>query len=301
MACFRSVTKTLGTTLALLALACTDGSAEAGEFAPPDASGGGAGGDTAQTARPALGTPCAGDGDCPADATCLRQDGQDYFGGGPPRGVCVADCGPDPGRCSEFADAVCVSMMEAPDGSAAYCFPSCTPGVPDLEKCGGQADVACDRLAASPDEGFCRLFCTHDDECPERRCDRARGVCTDSPPNPGSFGQPCDPEADDTGCPGVCVELGDAGYAVCSRRCLYGSVDACNGSAEAPAFCAFASPGGSLGDTGYCSELCDCTSECSHAEAICDPFSSESVRELVGRAGVCAPEELAEEELVCDE
>jgi len=63
---------------------------------------------------------------------------------------------------------------------------------------------------------------------------------------------------------------------------------ACN-TGDRPGFCFFAAVGGSIGDIGYCAELCDCDGECMHTDSICDPFSSEAVRELTGKGGVCAP------------
>jgi hypothetical protein len=105
------------------------------------------------------------------------------------------------------------------------------------------------------------------------------------------------PDAEDSGCSGVCIELED-GFGVCSHRCRYGTAEPCAGS-DSTTFCAYPSAAGDFGDVGYCAELCDCQGECSHGDAACDPFGSEAVSMLLGAAGVCAASTAASETLVC--
>lgn len=250
--------------------------------------------DTGEGDAAELGAPCASNEDCPEGAFCLREEGDALFGGGPPSGMCVANCGQSPEACATFSNAVCVEV-----DAAAYCFPSCTFGPSDVTKCGERTDLACEATTSDGDAGFCRPICTRDEQCSGRRCDRRRGVCSDAS-NVDDFGLPCDPDAEETGCSGVCVTLDDEAPGFCSHRCLYGDAEACNGDPTNPGLCAFASPGGSLGDVGYCAELCDCSAECSHSEAQCDPFSSQATRDLLGKAGVCTLADDSETEpLVC--
>lgn len=247
--------------------------------------GAGAGGEGALAV---LGSACSADEDCPSGASCLREEGEDLFGGGPPGGVCVAECSEDPERCAQFDAAVCVSTHRDGGDAPAYCFPSCAFGESAAAKCGPRANVACEALTGDESAGYCRPFCTNDEQCPGAYCDRRFGVCAASASGGGDFGGPCSPEAEDSGCSGLCVELTDD-YAVCSHRCSYASTELCSSADEQPGLCALAAPGGGIGDIGYCAELCDCDADCAHPEGRCDPFQSEAVRDLVGKAGVCAP------------
>jgi hypothetical protein len=125
---------------------------------------------------PALGEACDTDEDCPEGATCLREDRNDLFGGGPPRGMCVVDCSESTEKCERFGDAVCVNASEDPNASRAFCFPGCAPGLAQLDKCGERTDLACEPLSTGADAGFCRPFCTRDEECRNGGCDRRRGA-----------------------------------------------------------------------------------------------------------------------------
>ncbi|HEX9619040.1 MAG TPA: hypothetical protein VF989_02830, partial [Polyangiaceae bacterium] len=212
----------------------------------------------------------------------------------------VAECSDEPGRCAEFENAVCVSTQRDGANAPAYCFASCALGESAADKCGARADVACDALVSDDDGGFCRPFCTSGEQCPGARCDRRFGVCTESPVSGGDFGQPCSAGDEEIGCSGLCVELGED-YAVCSHRCSFASTEPCTNAGEGTGLCAFAAPGGSIGDIGYCAELCDCDDDCTHPDGICDAFSSEEVRELLGKSGVCAPMNTSTgERLECD-
>jgi hypothetical protein len=195
--------------------------------------------------------------------------------------------------CESFADAACVAF-DVSATQRAYCFSTCRHGTPELRKCGNRTDTACEKLESEQELGFCRPFCTSDEDCGERRCDRRHGVCTEALPESADFGRPCSTatagadEAEEANCSGICVLLDGSDIAVCSHRCIYGDIKSCTGSKEAPSLCALAAGNGSVGDVGYCAELCDSSEQCQHPDVCCDPFSSQTVRDLVGRAGVCA-------------
>ena len=74
-----------------------------------------------------LGGACSGDGGCPTGATCLLPSSSAWFGGGPPQGLCVADCSEGVEACSAFANAVCVAANRegSLDAPTAWCMPSC--------------------------------------------------------------------------------------------------------------------------------------------------------------------------------
>lgn len=254
---------------------------------------GGTGG--AQEQRPVLGGECRSTGDCPRGAVCLREDDNAFLGGGPPKGMCVADCTEDPRVCESFSNAVCVDVDDSGE-SKAYCFSACDYGVAGIAKCGGRPDVAREQLNSDA-LGFCRPLCTKDEDCAALHCDRRNGVCSGQKTN-DELGQPCSPDA---GCAGICVRLNDS-VGICSHRCVYGSATSCAGAGGSPGLCALMAPGGAFGDVGYCAELCDCNAECAHPDVHCDPFSTQTVRDLTGHAGVCAVTENSErEELRCTE
>lgn len=251
------------------------------------------GGDT----KEALGGPCVDNSDCSTNAHCLTEEGDEWFGGGPPGGICVADCSLDPLTCESFEGSVCVLIED--DGDRAYCLQRCSIGDGNVEKCGERDDIACEPLDDDGD-GFCRPFCTTDDACAGGRCDKRHGTCVEDLNNVDDFGTSCTLDDDDTGCSGLCVQLSpedSTGY--CTHRCRFGSTSPCSGDSQAPSLCAFAAPQGSLGDIGYCAQLCNCTEECSHPESACDPFTSQSARDLTGSEGVCAPPTGGADELMC--
>jgi len=245
-----------------------------------------------------LGATCDADEDCPEQATCLKEGGHELFGGGPPRGICVAECTGSPEKCERFLDTVCVIGGEESKSSRAYCFPSCSPGVQQSDKCGARTDLACERVSADSNAGFCRPFCTRNEECTPSFCDQRLGVCSTSASSDLDLGQPCSPNSEQSGCSGVCLDLG-GGFAVCSHRCSYGSTAPCTGSGDAPGYCLFGAPGGSLGDVGYCAQVCDCNDTCGHPQAVCDAFTSNGVRDLLGASGVCAPTDEGVTDLAC--
>lgn len=271
--------------------------------------------DAAQKAE--LGAPCTRDRDCPQQAFCLQPAADQLFGGGPPHGVCVADCSGGEARCAEFANARCVGVAPEPlaSGGPALCFESCQLGRASEPKCHDAPHVACAPLESDDSAAFCRPLCTRDEECASGACDPAHGVCVASAVLDPSFGQRCDPEAapepvadasaepsPDAGaepadaavsdelasCAGACVQLNGA-PSVCSRRCVFGTTDEC-----APASgglrrggCIFASRQGGIGDLGYCAELCDCSDDCIDASFVCDAFDDNDLESAFGRKGVC--------------
>ncbi|MDX2053341.1 MAG: hypothetical protein SFV15_13170 [Polyangiaceae bacterium] len=94
-------------------------------------------------------------------------------------------------------------------------------------------------------------------------------------------------------CDGLCVSLAQS-YAVCSQRCKFGQSYDCQNTTTPSGACTFASAEGTLGDTGFCGQLCDCNSQCSQPSAVCDPFANRDLEQTFGKLGVCAPVELAQ-------
>jgi hypothetical protein len=120
-------------------------------------------------------------------------------------------------------------------------------------------------------------------------------VCREVPSGRTSpLGTPCDATAADNTCEGLCVSL-SPGYAVCSHRCVFGDTSECVDPTAGGRVggCLFVSPGGSIGDVGYCATLCDCSGDCPGAADVCDGFDGTGLVTAFGREGVCTDSSLA--------
>jgi hypothetical protein len=275
-------------------------------------------------AKASLGATCKKNADCPTGAFCLDAHSTMLFGGAPPEATCVADCSSGAAACQRFAAAVCVATDAAATGlqaKAALCFEACSLGATPEPKCHARAHMACAPIDETvSDKAFCRPLCASDDECASAACDPVHAVCGADKAGDRTFGLRCNPasgaltEPDagtdlDAGadgsagveCAGLCVQLNDA-PSLCSRRCMFGDAHEC-----APASgglrrggCVFVAKGGSVGDLGYCGELCDCTDDCVEPTFVCDPFKDASLGRAFGRKGVCTDRNLAlQEPLAC--
>jgi hypothetical protein len=284
--------------LAVFLIGCVQGTgdscAENGEATCEDPA------DPREPVRARLGAPCDADSECPLGAFCLASHAEAYLGGTVPRPTCVADCTEDPEACEAYDDAACVGTSDEGGGPVrALCFEGCSVGSGSAAKCHGASHVACEPLIEGALGGYCRPFCTLGTDCPSGFCDRRSGRCVGVAPITGDlpFGEPCDPTAAER-CPGLCVSLTPE-YAVCSHRCVFGEAGPCDNDEDLGGDgCLFVTPGGTLGDVGFCAALCDCGADCAHAGAACDPLGN--LETAFGREGVCTPPELAlGEPLVC--
>lgn len=119
----------------------------------------------------------------------------------------------------------------------------------------------------------------------------------------GEGGSAGSSESDDPAlmCDSECVTL-NGSSSVCSRRCVFGDASECapaSGGLRRGA-CAFVTPGGSIGDLGYCAELCDCADDCIESGFTCNAFDDVTLERAFGRKGVCTPPEVtAKHPLVC--
>jgi hypothetical protein len=99
---------------------------------------------------PLVGNYCRSDRDCAAGSFCLGRASNSFFGGGPPKGVCVADCSVNPNVCSRFASATCVRiapLVPATDASAA------PDAAPDSGDAGRDANVPTDAKSTDANDG----------------------------------------------------------------------------------------------------------------------------------------------------
>ncbi len=242
-----------------------------------------------------LGDSCDQDSDCDDGQLCLDQDTEDWLGGAPSSGFCVADCTGSPELCEEFEAGLCVAREvneSTEEDVPAYCMPACTLGASgdEADPCAGISATVCDSLSQDDNLGFCRPLCQFDDDCKSGRCDRSLAVCVAEAPGveAGVLGEPCDVEA--PACNGLCLAL-NTGETLCSHRCRYGDTEPCELSSEGDprGICGFAAPGAALGDVGYCTPLCNCDSDCQNPELFCTSFDDPLAFESLGAQGFCAP------------
>jgi hypothetical protein len=281
----RASARALPFVLASMLTACTGSNADSDDTTADDGTAGASG---ARKELSRLGGECDADNDCPEGATCLTADDHELFGGGAPHGVCTADCSKDADACDAFDQAVCVDTTAAGGSERALCLEACDFGDPEAleSKCHGRLDVACEEL---DDTSFCRPLCMTDADCGVLGCDRLDGVCRSAElVTPDlHFGTECDADAEEPGCSGLCLEL-DAQYAICSHRCTFGDASDCAAAgSKLPSACVLVSPGGTLGDVGYCAELCDCNDDCASAAGICASFDDEVLEDTFGYLGSC--------------
>jgi hypothetical protein len=251
------------------------------------------------TDLPLLGGPCSDDSSCPHGATCLLPTSTAWLGGGPPEGMCVADCSADVAICeAAFGNAICVSAVRTGSSGAkrALCMPTCSlsAGTSDDFACRAVPSSACDLLDQGT-SGFCRPFCVFDSDCPSGHCDRKMGVCVAEalPPATLGFGESCDPAAPN--CSGVCLNLSPkpstSTVALCTNRCTYGTYTECatEGASPIAGVCVYAPVLAAPGNVGYCTPLCNCNDDCEATGFVCEAFAWTDTQTVLQHVGMCVP------------
>lgn len=280
---------------------------------PPEGDGGAA--TDASAPRPRLGSPCETDATCPGGAVCSTTLSGVFFDGAPAAGTCVADCSSNRGQCDAFENAVCIDVerrmephpevldedagIEQDAGAApsrALCFERCEVGGASAGKCHELPQLACEPLSnAQGRAGFCRPVCSRDLDCGEELfCDRRTGACVDGlTTSGGALGTPCE-AGQGSDCEGLCVDVNEA-RSLCSHRCVFGSANVCASSTPSrkAGGCLTVTPGGGIGDVGFCIALCDCPGDCPDETAVCDPFEDEALERTFGALGTCIDPKLA--------
>jgi hypothetical protein len=255
-------------------------------------SAGGSGGSGATSSS--LGVECASDADCGgAPLVCLTSDGNELGGGGPAHGVCSADCSQNNAACGDI-DPLSFCVVTDDKGTTdssddtAYCFPGCPMGsaVAPQDKCLGRPDLAC-AASAAPPVGFCLPSCRNDADCDGRVCDLSSGLCADQRDGTLPIGAEC---TDSSQCEGFCLDITPT-YSVCSGVCRIGAGgcgEPSDATAPQQAACLLSQVPNlsSVGDAGFCVELCGCNDDCAHPAGVCEDLSLSS---LVGQPGMCFP------------
>lgn len=248
----------------------------------PDANGG---------TRNTIGGSCTSDRDCKSGLICVSPASNAFGAGGPPNGMCTADCSRDSAACTLF-DAICITV----NANTAYCFEGCTVGSSDPNKCGGRLDSAC---VESVDSGgnpvagsdFCDPTCATDADCKGRKCDLGTGLCVDVTSGSGvlPLGAECDPNLTPDHCKGACITF-QGGVSLCSGVCSLGTIGCDQDQSNPTPSVACDIPGSATattGDSGYCATLCDCDGDCLYPGFVCEPFPQ--IAEAYGREGQCVP------------
>lgn len=286
-------------------------------------SGGAATGGTGGTTANRLGQECLSDDDCGTTTACLPPSS------GVPHGLCTRDCTTD-ADCP--SNGVCLTDF-------GICLEGCSPGASGITaKCHGRANMACQTLARAQgtpcddntdcgtgeicdSAGECRELidvcwasCGGDFHCEEgSACDFALGLCLpeDEVPEGDPIGSECDPDAAQNSCDGFCLSYIDENQepilSTCTAGCTFGYLEGCGWDATGPAPAACLLPNddnGGLGDTGICTQLCDCNADCGHPEFACFGFADIGLadfEDVFGRLGFCNPATDADGEPITDQ
>lgn len=235
----------------------------------------------ASVAKLSLGAVCTGDDECPPTAFCLTASSDALYGGRPTQGTCVADC-TDSQRCDRYANASCVRA-----GDRSLCFEACQLGTGTADRCHARKQTACEPLTGT--SGYCRPICSSDADCETGHCDPKHGVCvSQGTAGEPDFGKTCTStgDAEVASCSGLCVDVPQM-FEVCSHRCVFGESSDCSLLAGIRGGCVVATPGGSIGDVGYCAPLCDADVDCSAFGRSCDLFKEGVLEAAFGKKGAC--------------
>lgn len=241
-----------------------------------------------------FGDRCERNADCPAELICLRQDGEDFQGGGPAGGYCTMRCRYS-SECAElFPGARCTPVRE--EDPSGVCLQPCVSNARSLSTCHGRIDLACVEPLAPTTASLCYPTCGTHDDCGDRYCDLLLGVCVDSAPEGKGVGEPCDAnDSAQTECQGVCWQSGSGedGEGLCTGFCTLGTIG-CNSDPEnvqpGDGACLFAPQptGQGVQDLGFCGQVCQCDDDCSAPGSSCVELPDEGLQELLGVIGYCS-------------
>jgi hypothetical protein len=223
---------------------------------------------------PLVGRSCSEDVQCGPGLRCYASDANEFFGAGPAGGYCSLPCTQNPD---------CTGVDPQSQCTEGLCLRTCRSMDPTSvreNKCLTRRDVVCQSeayLGVTPfsglrQAGLCMPQCGSDEDCGERFCDLARGLCVTTRPTGAPVGAECEVNQDCLG--GSCVNADGSGLSrLCTGPCVFGQPVGCG-------------DGVWLGDVGFCVEVCDVDADCAQVGNgfACRP-DARVVR--VGRAGFC--------------
>lgn len=245
--------------------------------------------------------------------------------GAPPKGMCTAEC-VDDADCQDFgAGALCYPFTETTGYCVEGCsFGDPGEGV---QKCHDRPEFACNPALLGrtqttcedasdcgdgeicSSQGLCNVVfpaclpsCRGDIDCADGLyCDQSflSGVCVEKKPTGKALGEPCTvPGADEPSEPDECLGFCQADDATgttghCSASCGLGyecaydsGTEKFDGACVSPA--ALSGSTAFIGDFGFCTPTCDCTSQCNDPALVCQLLQQgELPTELFKGAGIC--------------
>jgi hypothetical protein len=312
---------TLSTLAAAIgALSASCGSDEVTGMPPGGSLVGGGGGTGGTSARGGA----TGSGGASAPASNIGKACTSDAGCGATSGVsCVIDPQVPQGLCSSVCttDSDCQPLSPGSVCSGTLCLEGCSVGplTAGVTKCHGRADFSCGFFGTVPTATTCTVdadcgnsavcgttgtctqvvtacepTCASDDDCNGQFCNIGTGLCQPTAPAGAPVGTSCDPNAVPDPCAGFCISDGTSG--ICSGSCSLLVAAGCgwNGVGPADSGCFFIprylqSIGPS--DAGYCTQFCDCDSQCRGSADSCLSFSAlglDNFAQAYGRAGFCS-------------
>jgi hypothetical protein len=267
---------------------------------------GGAGGGAVSTR---LGSACINDAECGDGLTCALPNSGLFEGEGPAKGLCTVPCTSNQTCIDISASASCVGVGGA--SNDAFCFEGCALGMPNLGvlKCHNRPEVACSPLVDQANNAVgaaCLPTCAQDADCSGGTfCSPSTGRCTSTRPAAGqALGSACDPAAVADPCHGFCSPTGltGAGESIgsCMELCSFGSQCAFSGATAAGACVLVLDPAESIGDLGFCAQVCNCTTDCGASGYSCIDWGSANLRTAFGSNGFCFQAGMGDAVLDCD-
>jgi hypothetical protein len=209
---------------------------------------------------PRVGQACHADTECDPGAFCLLRAVNYFFGGGPPKGVCVADCSAGQAVCQRFQNAMCIEVAPPRSPIDAGHGTSGADAAKDAPANGGGADASGN---ASADAGDAARDASDVTDSGGQR-DARTGT-------PVEAGGAAAPDASPTTAPmptALCFKTCELGPGVASK-CFGTPHVAC-----APLF--------DVGKAGFCRPTCASTKDCASTGAGDGP-----ARKCDVRSGVC--------------
>jgi hypothetical protein len=265
--------------------------------------------------------------------------------GAPPKGLCTSPCASDD-ECAPFgAGSLCYPFGSGADAgycveSCAFGMPGigevkchsrpefgCYPALlaPTNTPCTGAADCQAAELCGN--KGVCEIVlpaclpgCRGDIDCDDGLyCDQSflSGVCVSKKPTGKTLGEPCkvppaSGPAEPDECLGFCqADTADSVTGHCATNCGIGND--CSWNAETKKYdgvCLYASAltskTGDVGDFGFCTPSCDCTTDCNNPGLACSLLTqgalpTDSAAGVAFRgAGLCfSPDAMTQEYNQC--
>ena len=258
--------------------------------------------------------------------TCVTSTDTVLANGAPPKGLCTYECTSDDDCTPYGAGALCYPFTtDADTGYCVEGCAFGEPGIGEV-KCHNRQEFACNPALLGDTgqpctttaadcqsgelciEGTCAVVfpaclpsCRGDIDCEDGMyCDQSflSGVCVTEKPTGKGLGEPCTVPADDEPsepdeCIGFCqADATGSSAGHCAATC--GLISSCAYNAGTGLFdgiCFYASiltsETGDVGDFGFCTPTCNCTSECNDDALSCSLLTQGALNDTFRGPGLC--------------